>query len=147
MQVKTREPAQVNDMLHGVSLTHITSGAKTKEEKSDDSAVEDIDPSQKDEKTSLNEDTSSDAAPDEEDSVSLDDDEVASANDNIHRRLNAQTITADARNDDPTSHTTAESTSAESYDVIGELSINPNSVEEMLLRIWNDDPHLVEVVS
>ena len=74
------------------------------------------------------------------------DEAVATANDNVHRRLNTRRMLNDARNDDAMSCTTAGSTSADSYDVIGELSINPNSVEETLLRIWDDDEQLIEVI-
>lgn len=143
--MKTREPAQVNDMLHGVSLSHITSGAKTKGSSSDIS-LEESDEIKDEDKGSFDDETSGEEnVPEEEATTSPGDDEVASANDKIYRRLSARTLNADVKNDDATSCTTAGSTSAESYDVIGELSINPNSVEEMLLRIWEDDEYLVEV--
>uniref|UniRef100_H2ZBV4 Uncharacterized protein n=1 Tax=Ciona savignyi TaxID=51511 RepID=H2ZBV4_CIOSA len=74
------------------------------------------------------------------------DEEVANANDSLHRTLTSSKENS-CRNNDVTeaTSTTAGSTSTDSYDVIGELSINPNSVEETLLRIWENDEELVEV--
>ena len=139
--MQTREPAKVNDMLHGVSLGHITSGVKGKES---GSAPQDEEENGGDTPLAyIDDDFEDDEA--QEEGGSVVDEAVASANDNVHRRLNAQAVINEVRNDDTMSCTTAGSTSAESYDVIGELSINPNSVEEMLLRIWEDDEHLLEV--
>ncbi|XP_078494408.1 uncharacterized protein LOC100179338 isoform X2 [Ciona intestinalis] len=126
-KVKTREPKQLAEVLHGVCLKNVTSGAKVKDDVDDNYVIND-------EPTYAESDYS--------DVISADE-EVASANDSLHR-----TLTSSKDDDDviaATSSTTAGSTSTDSYDVIGELSINANSVEETILRIWEDDEDLVEV--
>ena len=133
-------------MLHGVSLSHITSGVKEKEAQSELNSLEE---NIENTATSSSNEEESDARAEveEEDLPSVVDEEMATANDNVHRRLNSRSVLTEiAKNDDSMSGTTAGSTSAESYDVIGELSINSNSVEDTLVRIWDNDVHLTEVI-
>lgn len=130
--MQTREP-NLNDVLHGVCLKHVTSGAKNKN-------------SEAAEARETATDGESAHAPNYADSESDTppvDEAVAEANDNVHRQLKSSTTGEDVMT--MTSSTTAGSTSTESYDVVGELSINPNSVEETMVRIWDNDPDLTEV--
>uniref|UniRef100_H2ZBV3 Tropomodulin n=1 Tax=Ciona savignyi TaxID=51511 RepID=H2ZBV3_CIOSA len=127
-KVKTREPKQLSEVLHGVCLKNVTSGAKKMADEQSQEILEDG------------------YADSEYSDVVSADEEVANANDSLHRTLTSSKENS-CRNNDVTeaTSTTAGSTSTDSYDVIGELSINPNSVEETLLRIWENDEELVEV--
>ncbi|CAK8684211.1 unnamed protein product [Clavelina lepadiformis] len=142
-KVQTREPAKPQDMLHGISLGHVTSGAKKKDTDDDQTKEQSLSREEED-------DDEPDNYDDTDGSVPTADDAVAEANDDVHRRVQSQrTKKATQHNycpsDDVASSTTAGSTSAESYDVVGELSINSNSVEDTILRVWKDDENLTEV--
>ena len=128
-------------MLHGISLSHITSGAKAKAAENEEKLIEEtenISPSS-------SSDDEFDDGPNDENQSCASDEVVPAANDSVHRRLNTHRSPNNARNEDAMSRDTAGSASADSYDVIGELSINPNSVEETLVRIWDNDVQLSEV--
>ena len=117
-------------MLHGISLSHVTSNAKdqvTKEEVHCPFPLS--------------------CAEGKFNFYSDSDDELTVSDPKTGESLvdGASREIGTAWDDDTTSSSSTASSSSDPYDVIGELSINPNSVEETLLRIWQNDPDLTEV--
>lgn len=115
-------------MLHGMSLGHITSNEKLSSS----------------DKTTSGYLAKESATP----YTSWENNTTPTSNSFLSRQRSSETTLQtdiDISNDETLSSVTSGSSSAESYDVIGELSINPNSVEDTMERIRKNDPSLVEV--
>ena len=115
-------------MLHGVSLSHVTSSAKKKSRKEGN---------RKEKIKSRNT---------FEDPTDLERDQYFQ--DGVHSDLYLLHQPEESRNshkEDKIQPFAGESTSAERYDVIGELSINPSNVEATITKVWENNLTLKEV--
>lgn len=142
-----KEPKLVlPEELHGVSCKRITAGVKKLQE--EDEADPEVANSE-DGDASRNSafggyDADNDVTP------SLSDESCAVINEDCYNevekeRQKAMSECSEAPSDGVMTMASTASTSAESCDVFGELSINPNSVEEMVERVRENDPTLTEV--
>ena len=131
--------------LHGVSFDRITAGARRKQDEDEEEIDDRMDPepaTSEDGNASRNSTFGYDADVD----VTPSDDSYLPGEDDHVPRQKALSESSEAPSDGLVTMASTASTSAESCDVFsGELSINPTSVEEMLERVRENDPTLVEV--
>ncbi|XP_039265327.2 uncharacterized protein LOC120340983 isoform X2 [Styela clava] len=154
-KVQIKEPKLVlPEELHGVSFNRITAGARRKNEEGelDEEDIDEMEP-----EPAISEDGNASRSSafgydaDNDVTPSLSDESSALPGDDCETepekqgRKKAMSESSEAPSDGPLTMASTTSTSADSCDVFGELSINPNSVEEMIERVRDDDPMLTEV--